>query len=127
MPPLRSCCAFGALACQNFFRCEQYTIAEYRDKLYAEIVKRKKELRRQEKEREAREGAAAGGERHHRHRHRSSRSSRQPSEGDSRRSWASWGCDDQPTAGIVVRACIHSVAEDVVDSTWRASVENQPH
>ena len=61
--------------------CEQYTIAEYRDKLYAEIVKRKKELRRQEKEREAREGAA-GGERHHRHRHRSSRSSRQPSAGD---------------------------------------------
>ena len=59
----------------------QYTIAEYRDKLYAEIVKRKKELRRQEKEREAREGGG-NGERHHRHRHRSSRSGHHSSAGE---------------------------------------------
>lgn len=33
----------------------KYSIAEYRDKLYAEIVKRKKELRKKIKEREARQ------------------------------------------------------------------------
>ena len=69
--------------------CAQYTIAEYRDKLYAEIVKRKKELRRQEKEREAREGGG-NGERQHHHRHRSSRSGRHSSAGarGAVRSWA---------------------------------------
>mmetsp|Transcript_50889 Transcript_50889/g.162889 ORF Transcript_50889/g.162889 Transcript_50889/m.162889 type:complete len:366 (+) Transcript_50889:175-1272(+) len=36
----------------------KYSIAEYRDKLYAEIVKRKKELRRRMREREAARGRA---------------------------------------------------------------------
>lgn len=34
--------------------CAQYSITEYREKLYMEIVKRKKELRRRQKEREGR-------------------------------------------------------------------------
>ena len=37
----------------------KYSIAEYRDKLYAEIVKRKKELRRRMREREAAKAAMA--------------------------------------------------------------------
>ena len=36
----------------------QYTISEYRDRLYLEIVKRKKELRRAQKEREAARAAS---------------------------------------------------------------------
>lgn len=34
----------------------QYSIKEYREKLYMEIVRRKKELRRRQKEREGRSG-----------------------------------------------------------------------
>eukprot|EP00793_Prasinoderma_coloniale_P003238 PRCOL_00005873-RA len=44
----------------------KYSIGEYRDKLYAEIVKRKKELRRRMREKEAARAAAAGGG-HHSH------------------------------------------------------------
>ena len=102
----------GQLTCSHVVCCEQYTIAEYRDKLYAEIVKRKKELRRQEKEREAREGVA-GGERHHRHRHRSSRSSRQPSAGDSTRSGQCGAGNGQSMGGMDTCASVASVAEDV--------------
>jgi mitogen-activated protein kinase 15 len=36
----------------------QYSIGEYRDRLYMEIVKRKKELRKAQKEREAARAAA---------------------------------------------------------------------
>lgn len=36
----------------------QYSISEYRDRLYLEIVKRKKELRRAQKEREAARAAS---------------------------------------------------------------------
>ena len=39
--------------------CLQYSISEYRDRLYLEIVKRKKELRRAAKEREAAKAAAS--------------------------------------------------------------------
>lgn len=59
----------------------QYSIAEYRDKLYSEIVKRKKELRRQQKERDIRDGVPPE-ESRHRHRHRSYRSSRADSGAD---------------------------------------------
>lgn len=38
--------------------CLQYSISEYRDRLYLEIVKRKKELRRAQKEREAARAAS---------------------------------------------------------------------
>lgn len=38
----------------------QYSIAEYRDRLYLEIVRRKKEIRRRAKEREAQRAAASG-------------------------------------------------------------------
>lgn len=57
---------------KNPVACLQYSIVEYRDKLYAEIVARKKELRRRQKEREA----AAGGAR------RPSRSHAQPQYGE---------------------------------------------
>lgn len=40
-------------------RALQYSISEYRDRLYLEIVKRKKELRRAAKEREAAKAAAS--------------------------------------------------------------------
>ena len=39
--------------------CLQYSISEYRDRLYLEIVKRKKELRRAAKDREAAKAAAS--------------------------------------------------------------------
>ena len=39
----------------------KYSISEYRDKLYAEIVKRKKELRRRMREKEAARATGAGG------------------------------------------------------------------
>ncbi|WIA15961.1 hypothetical protein OEZ85_012702 [Tetradesmus obliquus] len=43
----------------------KYSIQEYRDKLYSEILKRKRELYKRMKEKEAARAAAAAGDRHH--------------------------------------------------------------
>lgn len=51
----------------------KYSIQEYRDKLYSEILKRKRELYKRMKEKEAARAAAASGDRHgHRREHTSS-------------------------------------------------------
>ena len=83
----------------------QYSIAEYRDKLYSEIVKRKKELRRLQKDREAREGVPAEDGRH-RHRHRSSRSARADSRADPELAAAAGG-DQEPLEHREQRDNVH--------------------
>lgn len=66
----------------------KYTIAEYRDRLYMEIVKRKKEIRKRMKEKEAARAAAKAQAREARHAAPSSESSGSKKDGSYRTSTA---------------------------------------